>query len=513
MQHRPMHVYPLNRVEGDLKIQVQVEKGTVTDARCVGTLYRGFENLLIGRRPMDALVIAPRVCGICSTAHLKAAAKALDMVYRAGVPDNAIRIRNVTLMVELLQNDIRHAFLLFMPDFLNPAYRSQPLHEEAAGRYQFLKGASTLRAIRETKRILEIVAILGGQWPHSSFMVPGGVVSLPSRNELAQCRYLLRNYRRWYERQVLGCCIEEWVEVDGPDRLETWLDQNESHRESEVGFFLRFARAAGLHELGRGCGNFVCFGAMELPRSTRVATATSRGGMVFPAGFLSAGLSEPLDQKKITEDVTHAWFQGGGRAIHPYNEVTQPYATGSEDDKYTWAKAPRYNGQPAETGPLAEMLLGGVPLFTGMVAESGPSVLARELARLVRSAYIIPLLDTWLEETLSSPEVFYRDYEKLEHGRGFGLIEAARGALGHWVIIKDGTIEKYQIITPTAWNASPRCSGGRPGPCEQALIGTEIRDPDNPVEVDHIVRSFDPCLVCTVHAIDLRRAGPLPAPG
>ena len=187
-------------MEGDLELHLEMDDQVVSEVRSVGTMYRGFENLLKGRAPLDGLVITPRVCGICSTSHLKAATKALDMIFKVHVPDDAIRVRNITLMAEQLQNDLRHTFLLFMPDFARSAYQGSSFFEEAVARYLPLKGETAVRTIRETKKIVEIIAILGGQWPHSSFMVPGGVVSVPGQNDINQCRSLLSSFRRWYEK-------------------------------------------------------------------------------------------------------------------------------------------------------------------------------------------------------------------------------------------------------------------------------------------------------------------------
>ncbi len=151
------------------------------------------------------------------------------------------------------------------------------------------------------------------------------------------------------------------------------------------------------------------------------------------------------------------------------------------------------------------MVMAADPLILDLVSEDGPNVYLRELARLVRTAFLIPVMEQWLKETASCKEEFYRDHGKANNGSGYGLIEAPRGALGHWVKIGGEKIEKYQIITPTAWNASPRDANGVRGPWEEALIGTEVKDLDNPVELDHIIRSFDPCLVCTVHTINLKK--------
>ena len=172
--------------------------------------------------------------------------------------------------------------------------------------------------------------------------------------------------------------------------------------------------------------------------------------------------------------------------------------------KYTWAKAPRYDGRPAECGPLADMLVAGHPLFTERVRIWGGNVLLRQLARLVRPVVILPAIDQWLAAMTACRSPFFEDYAKRVTSRGHGLISAPRGALGHWLTIQDGVVANYQVITPTAWNASPRDAHGVRGPWEEAMVGTTIQDIANPIEVEHIVRSFDPCLVCTVHAIKIR---------
>ncbi|MGD2269565.1 MAG: nickel-dependent hydrogenase large subunit [Desulfobacterales bacterium] len=504
MTRKKVHLYPLNRVEGDLDLSVEIEDGVVREAYSAGVMYRGFENLLVGRAPLDGLVLTPRICGICSTSHLNAAAKALDMFFDVIVPDNAKRIRNVTLIAEKIQNDFRHAFLLFMADFTNKAYKGLPLYAEAVRRYEPLTGETAVQTIRETKKILEIIAILGGQWPHSSFMVPGGVVCVPSANEITQCLFLLRNFRKWYENRVLGCSIERWEEVKTDTDIDIWLDEAESHANSDLGFFIQFARLVNLDKIGNGHGNFISFGALDLPENTAVKSFMD-DEVFFPAGFLQNSIVDKFNQEKITEDISHSWFDDDIPSRHPFEGTTQPYATGSESGKYSWAKAPRYGGVPAETGPLAEMLMASIPLVTDLVQKGGPNVYVREFARLIRSAFLIPVMEKWLEELASSGQEFYCDHGTCEHGDGYGLVEAPRGSLGHWLKIDEAKIQKYQIITPTAWNASPRDANGIRGPWEEAIVGTEIKDMKNPVELDHIIRSFDPCLVCTVHAIELKQ--------
>lgn len=502
MPAKTIQVYPLNRVEGDIKIRLEVEDNVVTDAWSSGVMYRGFENILVGRGHLDGLVITPRVCGICSTSHLYAAAKALDMISAAQLPDDAIRIRNSTLMVEMIQSDIRHAFLIYLADCCRPAYRDHRLYGESLKRYEPMVGEVYRQVVRVTKKILEIIAILGGQWPHSSFMVPGGVVSLPNQNEITQCLYLLKDFRNWYECQVLGCSIERWNEVTTASKLQDWLDESEQHFGKELGFYIRFSREAGLDRIGTGHGNYLSFGLLDMPRNTGV-TPVGNGTTLLPAGFVKQGRSvEAFHEERVTEDTSHSWFSNGSGGVHPYSGETKPYATGDEGKRYSWMKAPRYDGIPAETGPLAEMLISQSPLFQDLVKENGPNAFVRQLARIVRPAVLLPVLETWLTEICCSRRKFFHNYNPIETGQGFGLTEAPRGALGHWVKVRNGRIEKYQIITPSAWNGSPRDEKGIRGPWEEALIGTRVRDVNNPIEVDHVIRSFDPCLVCAVHVID-----------
>lgn len=499
MAVRKMLDIPVNRVEGDLELRLEVADGVVVDAWSTGTMFRGFERLLVGRGALDGLVVTPRICGICSTTHLMAAAKALDDVAGAVVPDNGIRLRNLALMVEHVQSDVRHGVLMFLADFANPAHAGHALYDEAVRRYAPLAGESVVEAVRETKRIIEMIAMIGGQWPHSSFMVPGGLAYGPQVTEMLQCRHVLDSYRAWYERRILGCSVERWQAVDSLAALDAWLDESAAHRDSEVGFMLRFGRAIGIDRLGAGHGTFLSAGSLDLPAET---AAAGRDGMLIPSGFARGTAVEAFDPSVISEHVAASWYAGDGGGLHPSEGETEPYASGEEGRRYSWVKAARYRGGPAETGPLAERVVAGDPLFTDLMTRQGPNALARELARLTRPATLLPTMGIWLGEVIASGvRDVYANPGPIADGEGSGMIQAARGALGHWIAIRNGRIERYQIITPTGWNGSPRDSGGVRGPWEEALIGTPVADADNPVEVGHVIRSFDPCLVCSVHTV------------
>lgn len=488
---------PLNRVEGDLELRVEHQDGIVTNAWSRGIMYRGFENMLKGRGALDGLVLTPRVCGICGTAHLLSAAKALDMICAVPLPANALLVRNLTLMAEHVQSDLRHGILMFMQDFLNPAYAALPLYAEAVRRYEAFKGRSVVETIRMTKKILEIVAILGGQWPNSSFMVPGGVASFPTFNDIVSCKYIVKLFSTWYEEQILGCRIERWREVESERDLQTWMNEKESHRNGDLGFYIRFAHLIRLDSLGKGHGNFLSYGQLDLPAGTKVQGRSS-ASQLFAPGFISNGVCSAFDQKDISEHVAYSHFEDYAGGRHPSAGLTAPYVASHEMIKYSFCKAPRYTDLPAETGPLAQMLTNSHPLFIDMIDKGGPNVYIRELARLVRPAELLPVMNIWVDE-MDANAPYYTSVREIPDGSGYGLTDASRGALGHWLEIKDQTILHYQIVTPTAWNGSPRDHGGVRGPWEEALIGTPIPDPANPLEIGHVIRSFDACQVCAVH--------------
>ncbi|MCF8086074.1 MAG: nickel-dependent hydrogenase large subunit [Desulfohalobiaceae bacterium] len=491
---------PLNRAEGDLEVHVDVRDGIISDAWSSGTMFRGFEDMMTGRGALDGLVFTPRICGVCSLTHLTAAVEALDAVTGVKAPDNAQRQRNLALMAETIQSDVRQSVLMFMVDFANrEAYGSHPLSREAYERYAPLAGTSSLQVIQQTKHLLQIVSIIGGQWPHTSFMVPGGVTSTLEVSEILQCRMVLEHFRKWYEEKFLGCTLERWQAVTSAADLEEWLEESRAHRESEVGFFLRFARQAGLDEIGGGHNRFLSYGSLPLP-STSAVSGTN--GQLLGAGFANGTTVAPFDPNKIGEDTSHSWYTQDDASAHPSRAGTRPYASGPGGEKYSWVKAPRYDETAVETGPLAEMIVDNDPLFHDLLREQGPNVVLRQLARLTRPARLLPAMLTWLHELdANHGGDFYHRVDTIPDGEGAGLLQAARGALGHWIRIVDEKIDHYQVITPSTWNGSPRDEKKERGAWEEALIGTPVRDPAHPVEAGHVVRSFDPCLVCAVHSL------------
>ena len=249
--------------------------------------------------------------------------------------------------------------------------------------------------------------------------------------------------------------------------------------------FLAIAEDLDLWHLGRGTDRFMSYGCYR-----------EEHGRLFPAG-LWHGAAAPFDIATIREDITHAWYAAAGLPQHPAEGSTLPVA--EKDGAYSWCKAPRLAGQVVETGALARQVVAGHPLARDMVEGYGASVAARVVARLLELALVLPAMERWLTELVPG-EPWCITAQAADETSGVGLIEAARGSLGHWITVRRGRIHNYQIIAPTTWNFSPRDAAGNPGALEQALVGAPVMPGEKmPLSVQHIVRSFDPCMVCTVH--------------
>ena len=483
---------PLNRVEGDLDINVTIEDGVIVEAKSIGTLYRGFENILQGRVALDSLVVTPRICGICSVTHLCAAVDALENAQNITPPAQAVRLRNLSLLSETIQSDIRQFFLMFMGDFTNEFYQDAPFYQEATHHYEPFKGASSKEALKKTTEILKIVAIIGGQWPHTSHIVPGGISTLPSLLELTVAQNHIEEIISWYEQNVLGCSLEAFSKIES---VESFMYHLEENAETDIARFTRYAEYAQLFKIGKTSQNFLSYGTVHNPLNP--------SERLIKAGVIIEGKFEELDVSKIYEDISHSWYKQVNVKQKPFDGVTHPDM--KSEDGYTWAKAPRYAKKVMQTGPLAQALVNGDKLLTSLNDKYGDCAYVRELARILRPAIHLKYARQDIQGAIESfGDMSYNQAVEEFSGEGVGLVEAARGALGHWVRVKHGKIENYQIITPTAWNGSPQDLEGNRGAWENALIGLECRDIKNPMEMGHVVRSFDPCLVCTVHAIDMQ---------
>jgi hydrogenase large subunit len=492
---------PFNRVEGDLEVQLEVQDGVVREARVNAPLYRGFENMLIGREPMDALTIVPRICGICSVSQSVAAAKALADAAGVTPPPNGQLAINLMLACENLADHLTHFYVFFMPDFTRPVYAKRNWFAQASKRFAAVSGTSGAgegsRALLAARaRWFALMGTLGGKWPHTGSVLPGGSSRALEPNEVLRMRAKVREMRQFLESTLFGTSLESFIELGTLAALQSWQTQAAG---SDLALFLDIAQDAQLNTLGTGSTRFLSYGAYA---NANGKANDSAGGHGFAQGVWTtdtASLSQ-LKASEITEDPRHAWLADEQGALHPAHGITQPLL--DKPGAYTWNKAPRLNGAVMETGAIARQLVDGQALVRAAVAVHGASVGTRVLARLMEVARIVPLMEQWLSQ-FQARESFHTPYQRPAHGQGVGLSEAARGALGHWLRIEHGKLSSYQIVAPTSWNFSPRDSAGVPGALEAALVGTAIGQEgelaSESVAVQHIVRSFDPCMVCTVH--------------
>ncbi len=474
---------PFNRVEGDLEVHLDISDGRVAAARVNSPLYRGFEQMLPGKSPLDALVIVPRICGICSVAQSAAAAAALRDLTGLAPPPNGRLAEHLIVACENLADHLTHFYLFFMPDFARPVYRKRPWFAAVEARFKAVSGSAAADVLPARAEFMHLMGLMAGKWPHSLSLQPGGTSRPLAQAEILRLITLLRGFRRFLERHVFGDALEAVAGLSSLAALRAWRQG----RRGDLALFLDIADDLELHALGRAGDRFLSHGAYGLFAAG-----------VWDAGRGDAGLA-PLDVDAIAEDVSHAWL--AGETLPPAEGLTRPLP--DKAAAYTWCKAPRYAGQVMETGALARQMVAGHALIRELVAAHGGSVQARVLARLLELAIVLPAMEGWAQAlTPGEPWCHHaaKPHDLPDAGRGVGLVEAARGALGHWLGVRHGRIENYQIIAPTTWNFSPRDAAGVPGALEQALTGLQVEADDAmPATVQHVVRSFDPCMVCTVH--------------
>jgi hydrogenase large subunit len=497
---------PITRIEGHLKIETVVEDGVVRDARSTGNLFRGIELILRGRDPRDAQVIAQRICGVCPQSHGIAAALNLDSAFGIAdkIPDNARIMRNLIQGAHVAQDHVLHFYHLAALDYVDITdvakyqgkdsalnsvkdfiargelgpfvpryegdYRLPPeVNQQAAAHY--------LEAL-EIRRIgHEMVSIFSGKIPHSVGIVPGGVTTVPTVDMITAFLWKLRRLQDFINNIYIPDVLA--ITSAYPDYLE----------------------------IGVGCRNLLSYGGYDLEGDNPDYTVRKR---LFTQGVISADFKpEKLDITKVSEGVKHSWYDDSSSGRHPSQGETTPEY--NKNGAYSWVKAPRYDGKVYEVGPLARVAVTyacGDPVMKNLVDSSlaqlkaSPSalfsVMGRHLARALSAKFIADNLEKWLLELKPGGPTFV-EYTIPEESKGMGLVEGSRGALGHWIEIKEHKIANYQCVVPTTWNASPRDDIGNPGPIEQAIIGAKIKDKDNPFEIVRIVRSFDPCLACAIH--------------
>ncbi|MCW8884771.1 MAG: nickel-dependent hydrogenase large subunit [Motiliproteus sp.] len=477
-------VGPFNRVEGDLEVKLDISQQQVQQAWVNCTLYRGFEQILRGKRPEDAMVYTPRICGICSVSQSVAALRALADVQGIKMPVNGQRVTNLVLANENMADHFSHFYLFFMPDFARPIYRDRPWFDKVERRFKAVTGTATAEIVPARAEFLHLMGTLAGKWPHTLTLQPGGVSKSVQPQERLRVLAILQGFRAFLERVTIGDRLENFVALDSLEALQSWAAANSI--ESDLTLFLEISEDLQLQQLGQAGDLFMSYGNYPL-----------NGEYCLHPGLWQQG-KKPLDLSLISEDISHSWMNQSQAQLPPISGETEPDM--SNPAGYSWCKAPRLDGKMVEVGAFARQLVDGHPLARALYQDSRSNVRNRVLMRLLELARITIAMEQWAREIDPSQPFFEDNGQLMQDGIGIGTLEAARGSLGHWLEVRDGKIHNYQIIAPTTWNFSPRDSQQQPGALELALQGAPVREGEKePVAVQHIVRSFDPCMVCTVH--------------
>jgi hydrogenase large subunit len=555
-------VDPITRIEGHLRIEAQVDGGRITDAWSSGTMFRGIELIVRNRDPREIWLWTQRICAVCTMVHALASVRAVENALGIEIPNNARLVRNIISASQYIQDHVVHFYHLHALDWVDitgalkadPAKTSQlaqSLSEWPKSSAAYFKGVQDrVKALVESR---QLSLFTSGYWGHPAYRLP------PEADLLAVAHYLeALEFQREFIRihAVLGGKnphLQSYL-VGG---MTTSLDPNEPQaplNPERIDFLVQVAQTAktfvdqvlipdvlavaGFYQdwfgLGEGPGNYLSYGAF--PQGSIKDTAR----YFLPSGvILNKDLSKvyPVDPTKIAEYVTHSWYEyaeGDQVAKPPAEGETTPKYSGPKppfdfldvEKKYSWLKAPRYEDHVMEVGPLSRMLVAyasGQPEVKAMVDgvlakfKAPPTALFSTLGRIAARALETQLLSNhiveWIEElrkNMNSGDLRIHNGEKWDpstwpsSARGYGLFEAPRGSLGHWVEIENTLVKNYQAVVPSTWNAGPRDAKGQRGPYETALLRTPIADPERPLEILRTVHSFDPCLACAVHVVDAR---------
>ena len=548
-------VDPITRIEGHLRIDVEVDNGKVTKAWSSGQMWRGIEKILVGRDPREAWSYTQRFCGVCTTVHAITSVRAVENALQMEIPVNAQLIRNIIQTAHAIQDHIVHFYHLSAVDWVDvtSALKADPVttaklaeslsdwplngpHEMKAVQERlktfvgsgqlgpFASGfwghpamklppdvnllavAHYLQALDVQNQANKIVAILGGKSPHIQNVAVGGV-----SNSISHDAPSVLNI----ERLML---IKSFI-----DKLEQFVKSTYLNDVAAIGaFYLDWTKYGG------GINNYLT--VPDCPQDSK--------GTVFdlPGGYISGGdlktykpivnFNDAYFRDGVAESSKHSWYTGE-KALHPWQGETEPQYTDFQDDgKYSWVKAPTFYGKRAEVGPLADLhnglaagnkryakylnqaisVIKAVGKLNDVPLAAMQSTIGRHAARAVRCAVMIDTLnDQWqkLVANVGKDQTTFNapSFPKGEI-KGVGFHQAPRGTLSHWVVIDNGKIKNYQAVVPSTWNAGPRDADDQIGPYESSLMNNPIADPEKPLEVLRTVHSFDPCIACAIHMFD-----------
>lgn len=546
---------PITRIEGHLRIDAEVDGGTITKAWSSGQMWRGIEVILQGRDPRDAWLFTQRICGVCTTVHALASVRAVENALQLEIPINAQYIRNMVMGLHALQDHIVHFYVLSALDWVDvvSALSADPVKTAALADSISAwpnNSAKRFKAVQDKLKAIVDSGQLGpfanGYWGHPAMTLP------PEANLMAVAHYLeALDYQRKATQAIAiisgknphiqnlsvgGVTTAINPDSDSGLNMERlyWIKQlTEEVRGFIQQVYLPDVAAIGaLYKdwLPYGAGVINYLAAPDMVLDTRATQFDLPGGTIMGGDLSSVkaitSFNDPYFRDNVVENITHAWYQGDW-SKHPYEEETVPAYTDFQDEgKYSWIKAPRFAGQPMQVGPLAQMLVGyalgheeivknvnnALNLVSTVAGVTvGPEVLhstlGRHVARAVRASMLADLsLKHWqlLVDNIGKGDLAIFNEPVFPKGeqRGFGFHEAPRGVLSHWIVIQDGKIKNYQCVVPSTWNAGPRGQEGLPGPYEASLVGNPIADASQPLEVLRTVHSFDPCIACAVHMLD-----------
>jgi len=548
-------VDPVTRIEGHLRIDVEVDGGKVQKAWSSGQMFRGIETILLGRDPRDAWLFTQRFCGVCTTVHAIASVRTVENALKLEVPLNAQYIRNLIVMAHAMHDHIVHFYHLSALDWVDvvSALKADPAKTAALAEslspwphnnrlelkavqdkvksfveagplgiftngywghpamklspeVNLLAVSHYLQALEYQRKVNQIVALLGGKTPNIQNLAVGGVANAINLDNEAT----LNMNKLFMVKDIL-------------DEMSAFIEQV---------YFVDVCAVAAMYPdwLGYGAGVTNYLAVPDLPLDTKGTKFDLPGGTIFNGDLATIkeikSFDDPYFKDNVTESIAHSWYDGEWNK-HPYEEETVPkYTNFEESKKYSWVKSPRFQGKVMQVGPLAQVLvgfaLGHEPTkrwavktleTAGAVAKTklSPAVLhstlGRHAARMIRTCVISELSKKhWglLAENIGKGDTAIFNEPVFPKGvqKGFGFHEAPRGTLSHCIVIEDGKIKNYQAVVPSTWNAGPRDEKNQPGPYEASLVGNPVANPELPLEVLRTVHSFDPCLACAIHTLD-----------
>ncbi|MCD8541341.1 MAG: nickel-dependent hydrogenase large subunit [Aliarcobacter cryaerophilus] len=560
MTKKHLVVDPITRIEGHLRIEAIIdENNVITDAYSSSTMFRGIEEILKGRDPRDCGLLAMRICGVCTGTHYQRSIEAVENAFSVTIPKNARLVRNLIQGALYLHDHVVHFYHLHALDWVDITKALEADPKATVAEAQKWAGLSGQRAwnasedvyIQVKERVQKYIkqgrlGIFGNAyWGSEGFKLTPEqnliglshyLDALELQRDLAKMMAIFGGKNPHPQSFVVGgvTCVQD---IKNPARIAEFKQLLKRGRKFIKEAYLPDVYMAGtmygeeaLNGTGGGLGNYMSYGGFNLDD-----LPFYKSKKLFPAGIVkNKDLSKvyEVDEAKITEDVTHAWYKGNTN-LHPFDGVTEPNYTGfgkkenniaylDTQNKYSWIKSPLYNDERMEVGPLARMVVGFASndelikkYVTNFLTNANLpvtvlfSTVGRTAARAIESELMADVMMDWVDELalnaangdLSTWTEF--DFNTVaKDAKGIGLEEAPRGALGHWVKIKDGKVVNYQTVVPSTWNAAPRDYKGRMGAYEAALIGTKVANVEQPLEILRTIHSFDPCIACAVHLID-----------